>query len=80
LGPDHPDAIAALQDIGARLMMNQFDRVFRIIFYEQHKDDALDQIRNLPSLKEVWIMHTKIKEDAAKALEERLEGVKVSHG
>jgi len=25
-------------------------------------------------------MHTKIKEDAAKALEERLEGVKVSHG
>jgi hypothetical protein len=79
MGPDHPDAVAALQDIGARLMMNQFDRVFRIIFYEQHKDDVLDQIRNLPSLKEVWIMHTKIKEDAAKALEERLEGVKVYH-
>ena len=32
------------------------------------------------SLKEVWLLHTKIKADAAKALEERLEGVRVYHG
>ncbi|MCP3695965.1 MAG: hypothetical protein GY917_27450, partial [Planctomycetaceae bacterium] len=51
-GDDHPDAIAALKDLGARLDLNKHERVWRIFFYEQHGDDVLDQIHGLPSLKE----------------------------
>ncbi|MCH2599735.1 MAG: hypothetical protein MKZ94_09960, partial [Pirellulales bacterium] len=80
LGPDHPDAIGALEDIGARLILNQFGRVTRILFYDRHRDDDLDQIRNLPSLKEVWLLHTpRIKRAAVEALKERLEGVEIHY-
>ena len=80
LGPDHPDALAALEDVGARLMKNQFGRVTRILFYDHHRDGDLDQIRNLPSLKEVWLLHTpRIKRPAVEALRERLEGVEVHY-
>ena len=80
LGPDHPDALAALEDIGVRLIKNQFGRVTRILFYDHHREGDLDQIRNLPSLKEVWLLHTpRIKLPAVEALRERLEGVEVHY-
>ena len=66
--------------MGVRLMMNQFGRVTRILFYDRHREGDLDQIRNLPSLKEVWLLHTpRIKLPAVEALRERLEGVEVHY-
>ena len=37
--PDHQDAIAALKDLGVRLVTNDHGNAFRIIFYEHHGDD-----------------------------------------
>ncbi|MCP4811250.1 MAG: hypothetical protein GY888_01985 [Planctomycetaceae bacterium] len=79
-GDDHPDAIAALKDLGARLDLNKHERVWRIFFYEQHGDDVLDQIHGLPSLKELWLLHTRVTEEGAEKARERLEGVTVHHG
>ncbi|MFP6618726.1 MAG: hypothetical protein VB877_05220, partial [Pirellulaceae bacterium] len=79
-GDDHPDAIAALKDLGARLDLNKHERVWRIFFYEQHDDTALDQIHGLPSLKELWLLHTRVTEEGAGKARERLEGVTVHHG
>jgi len=76
--PDHPDAINALKDIGVRLLYNKFDVVFRILFYDNHRDEHLEQIRGLPNLKEVWLLGTKVTKNAAAELQERLgEDVKV---
>ena len=79
-GDDHPDAIAALKDLGARLDLNKHERVWRIFFYEQHGDDVLDQIHGLPSLKELWLLHTRVTKEGAEKARERLEGVTVHHG
>ena len=79
-GDDHPDAIAALKDLGARLDLNKHERVWRIFFYEQHDDAVLDQIHGLPSLKELWLLHTRVTEEGAEKVRERLEGVIVHHG
>ncbi len=79
-GDDHPDAIAALKDLGARLDLNKHERVWRIFFYEQHDDAMLDQIHGLPSLKELWLLHTRVTEEGAEKVRERLEGVTVHHG
>ena len=79
-GDDHPDAIAALKDLGARLDLNKHERVWRIFFYERHDDDMLDQIHGLPSLKELWLLHTRVTKEGAEKVRERLEGVTVHHG
>ena len=79
-GDDHPDAIAALKDLGARLDLNKHERVWRIFFYEQHGDDVLDQIHGLPSLKELWLLHTRGTEEGAEKARGRLDGVTVHHG
>ena len=56
--------------------LNQFHRHR----HDRHRDDDLDQIRNLPSLKEVWLLHTpRIKRAAVDALKERLEGVEIHY-
>ena len=79
-GDDHPDAIAALKDLGARLDLNKHERVWRVFFYEKHDDAALDQIHGLSSLKELWLLHTRVTSEAAEKARERLEGVTVYHG
>jgi len=79
-GDDHPDAVAALKDLGARLDLNKHERVWRIFFYEKHDDDALEQIHGLSSLKELWLLHTRVTSEAAEKVRERLEGVTVYHG
>ena len=79
-GDDHPDAVAALKDLGARLDLNKHERVWRIFFYEKHDDNALDQIHGLSSLKELWLLHTRVTSEAAEKARERLEGVTVYHG
>lgn len=79
-GDDHPDAIAALKDLGARLDLNKHERVWRIFFYEKHDDTAVDQIHGLSSLKELWLLHTRVTSEAAEKVRERLEGVTVYYG
>jgi hypothetical protein len=79
-GDDHPDAIAALKDLGARLDLNKHERVWRIFFYEKHDDTAVDQIHGLSSLKELWLLHTRVTSEAADKVRERLEGVTVHYG
>jgi hypothetical protein len=79
-GDDHPDAIAALKDLGARLDLNKHERVWRIFFYEKHDDTAVDQIHGLSSLKELWLLHTLVTSEAAEKVRERLEGVTVYYG
>ena len=52
--------------------------VFRILFYDNHRDEHLEQIRGLPNLKEVWLLGTKVTKTGAAELQERLgEDVKV---
>ena len=76
---DHPDAIAALKDLGARLDLNKHERVWRVFFYENHDDEMLDHIRGLPSLKELWLVHTGVTSEGAEKTRERLEGVTIYH-
>ena len=79
-GDDHPDAIAALKDLGARLDLNKHERVWRIFLYENHGDEALEQIHGLSSLKELWLLHTRVTSEGAEKARERLEGVTVYYG
>ena len=79
-GDDHPDAIAALKDLGARLDLNKHERVWRIFLYENHGDEALEQIHGLSSLKELWLLHTRVTSEGAEKVRERLEGVTVYYG
>ena len=71
---------AALKDLGARLDLNKHERVWRIFFYEKHDDTAVDQIHGLSSLKELWLLHTRVTSEAAEKVRERLEGVTVYYG
>ena len=75
--PDHPDAVAALKDLGARLETNEAGNVWRILFYEDHKDADLAQIHNLHSLKELWVIGSKISKDATEAFKEAFPDVTV---
>ena len=79
-GDDHPDAVAALKDLGARLDLNKHERVWRVFFYEKHGDEALGQIHGLSSLKELWLLHTGVTSEGAEQVRERLEGVTVYYG
>ncbi len=79
-GDDHPDAIGALKDLGARLDLNKHERVWRIFLYETHGDETLEQIHGLSSLKELWLLHTRVTSEGAEKVRERLEGVTVYYG
>jgi len=70
--PDHPDAVAALKDIGARVDLNKWESVWRIIFYEQHDDSVIERFHGLPCLKEIWLLGTKVTEEGYEALKERM--------
>ncbi len=78
--PDHPDAVAALKDLGARLELNKWNSVWRILFYESHDDSALDQIHSLPCLKEVWLMGTKVTEEGYEKFKERFPDITIYFG
>jgi hypothetical protein len=78
--PDHPDAVAALKDLGARLELNKWDSVWRILFYESHDDSVLDQIHSLPCLKEVWLMGTKVTEEGYEKFKERFPDITIYFG
>ncbi|MFP6604624.1 MAG: hypothetical protein VB862_18980, partial [Pirellulaceae bacterium] len=62
------------------LDLNKHERVWRIFFYEKHDDTAVDQIHGLSSLKELWLLHTRVTSEAAEKVRERLEGVTVYYG
>ena len=70
--PDHPDAVAVLKDLGARLDLNKWESVWRIIFYENHDDAVLEQIHGLPCLKEIWLLGTKVSKEGHESLKERM--------
>ncbi|HAY81825.1 MAG TPA: hypothetical protein DCY79_18630, partial [Planctomycetaceae bacterium] len=77
--PDHQDAVAALKDLGVRLVTNEHGNAFRVIFYEQHGDEAIAQIRGLHSLKEVWLVGSKATKQIVDQLKESLPEVTVYH-
>ena len=75
--PDHPDTVAALRDIGARLDLNEEGRIWRIFFYERNHDEQLADIHGLQDLKEVWLLGTKVTPQGVSHLKERLPDVTV---
>ena len=75
--PDHPDTVAALRDLGARLDTNERGNVWRIFLYDKHGDKDLAQIHGLPSLKELWLLGTKVTRRGAEEIRAKLPGVKV---
>ena len=77
--PDHQDSVAALNDLGARLELNEHGNAWRLFFYEDHGDDAVAQIHGLNSLKEIWLLGTKVSEKMVAELKEHLPKVKVFH-
>ena len=77
--PDHPDTVAALKDIGARLDLNEQGRIWRVFFYDRNQDDDLAHIHGLRDLKEVWLLGTKVTRQGAERLKERLPEVTVYH-
>lgn len=77
--PDHQDAVAALKDVGARLDLNEQGNVWRVFFYDKNTDAHLAQIRNLPSLREIWLIGSKVTKPGAEGLRERLPKVTIYH-
>ena len=77
--PDHQDSVAALNDLGARLELNEHGNAWRLFFYEDHGDDAVAQIHGLNSLKEIWLLGTKVSEKMVDELKEHLPEAKVFH-
>ena len=70
--PDHPDAVAALKDLGARLDTNEHGNVWRLFFYEDHGDSDVAQIHGLPSLKEIWLVGSKATRPMVEQLKEKM--------
>ena len=61
-----------LKDMGVRLDLNKWESVWRMIFYESHDDEVLEQIHGLPCLKEIWLLGTKVSKEGYEALKERM--------
>ena len=58
--PDDQRCVAALAKLGARLDMNEQGNVWRVFFYRDHGDAALNHIFGLPSLTELWVIGSKV--------------------
>ncbi|QDU94560.1 prolipoprotein diacylglyceryl transferase [Lignipirellula cremea] len=68
LPPDDAKAIEALTRLKCRLDRNDYGNVWRVFMYEHHGTDAsLLLLSGLPSLRELWVLGTKV---TAKGIEE----------
>lgn len=71
IGPkDDPKVTRQLEFYGARLDLNEEGWVWRVILYEKGGcDDALQYVKQLPEVKELWTLHTKCTPDALDELQ-----------
>ncbi len=70
---DDPEVIATLESFGARLDVNEDGWVWRVILYEKGGcDEALEFVRQLPELSELWVIHTKVTPDAVDELQQEM--------
>jgi len=75
--PDDPDAVQALNDIGARLESNEEGNVWRVFFYEDHTDADVTKMHSLHSLKQVWVIGSKATPECVTQLREQFPNATV---
>ncbi len=67
---DDPDVVGTLESFGARLDVNDEGWVWRVILYEKGGcDEALDWVKRLPELTELWVVYTKVTKQAIEDLQ-----------
>ena len=69
--PDDKKAVAALEKLNVRLDVSEKGNVWRVIFDDWNgRDPALVLLKGLPALRELWLLGTRVTEDAAKQFKE----------
>ena len=69
--PDDKKAVAALEKLNVRLDVSEKGNVWRVIFDDSNgRDPALVLLKGLPALRELWLLGTRVTEDAAKQFKE----------
>nr|PZM88299.1 MAG: hypothetical protein DIU77_20670 [Thermocrispum agreste] len=67
---DDPEVVETLESFGARLDLNEDGWVWRVILYEKGGcDEALEWVKRLPELTELWVIYTKVSPQAIEALQ-----------
>ena len=67
---DDPDVVETLESFGARLELNDDGWVWRVFLYEKGgRDEALEWVKKLPEVKELWVIHTKVTPEAVEELQ-----------
>ena len=70
---DDPEVVGTLESFNARVEVNNEGWVWRVFLYEKGGcDEALDWVRKLPEVKELWVIHTKVTKEAVDALQEEM--------
>jgi hypothetical protein len=66
VGPqDDPEVVATLESFGARVEVNEDGWVWRVILNEKGGcDEALDWVKRLPEVRELWTIYTKVTPQA----------------
>jgi hypothetical protein len=77
LEPDHPDTLAALKEIGARVEVNDKGHVWRVFFYERNTDEQLSNVHGLGGLQEVWLIGSKVTPAGVEKFKESLPKVRI---
>ncbi|MBW3599719.1 MAG: hypothetical protein KY475_20920 [Planctomycetes bacterium] len=68
---DDSDVVETLESFNARLDVNEDGWVWRVFLYEKGGcDEALEWVRKLPELKELWVLQTKVTKQAVDELQE----------
>ncbi|MFP6673743.1 MAG: hypothetical protein VB878_01575 [Pirellulaceae bacterium] len=75
--PDNIDAAAAIKDVGGRVDLNKFGRVWRVFLYERNTDADVAQIHGLPMLKEIWLLGTKVTQEGYEKVKEAFPDAKI---
>jgi hypothetical protein len=71
--PDDPEVVGTLESFNARLDVNENGNVWRVILYEKGgTDEALDWVKKLPAVRELWVIHTKVTPDAIEELKREM--------
>lgn len=75
--PDNRDAVVAIKDVGGRIDLNKFGRVWRVFLYQRNTDADVAQIHGLPMLKEIWLLGTKVTQEGYERVKELFPDAKI---